>query len=276
MRVSQYTKNWPILTGLLFASVPIIIMYLYLLIDTFTDAAPGEIFPDRFTLEHWRFLWENIEGKVNIWVAMFNTLIFALSVTLIVISVSLTSAYALSRLNIPFRKQFLAGVLMLHAFPSITLIIAIFLILQMIGLYNTLIGVILVKSALQLPLGIWIMKGFYDSVPWEIEMAGIQDGASRFTVWYRLVVPQVRPGLLALGLFSFLDGWSEYILPTVLAPANDVQVLSVYLASLIADDQHFDFNLFKSVGLFYAIPVILFYLFFQDKLMNIYGGGTKG
>jgi len=276
MRVSQYTKNWPIVTGLLFASVPIIIMYLYLLIDTFTDAAPGEIFPDRFTLEHWRFLWENIEGKVNIWVAMFNTLIFALSVTLIVISVSLTSAYALSRLNIPFRKQFLAGVLMLHAFPSITLIIAIFLILQMIGLYNTLIGVILVKSALQLPLGIWIMKGFYDSVPWEIEMAGIQDGASRFTVWYRLVVPQVRPGLLALGLFSFLDGWSEYILPTVLAPANDVQVLSVYLASLIADDQHFDFNLFKSVGLFYAIPVILFYLFFQDKLMNIYGGGTKG
>ncbi len=276
MRVSQYTKNWPIVTGLLFASVPIIIMYLYLLIDTFTDAAPGEIFPDRFTLEHWRFLWENIEGKANIWVAMFNTLIFALSVTLIVISVSLTSAYSLSRLNIPFRKQFLAGVLMLHAFPSITLIIAIFLILQMIGLYNTLIGVILVKSALQLPLGIWIMKGFYDSVPWEIEMAGIQDGASRFTVWYRLVVPQVRPGLLALGLFSFLDGWSEYILPTVLAPANDVQVLSVYLASLIADDQHFDFNLFKSVGLFYAIPVILFYLFFQDKLMNIYGGGTKG
>ena len=276
MRVSQYTKNWPIVTGLLFASVPIIIMYLYLLIDTFTDAAPGEIFPDRFTLEHWRFLWENIEGKAIIWVAMFNTLIFALSVTLIVISVSLTSAYSLSRLNIPFRKQFLAGVLMLHAFPSITLIIAIFLILQMIGLYNTLIGVILVKSALQLPLGIWIMKGFYDSVPWEIEMAGIQDGASRFTVWYRLVVPQVRPGLLALGLFSFLDGWSEYILPTVLAPANDVQVLSVYLASLIADDQHFDFNLFKSVGLFYAIPVILFYLFFQDKLMNIYGGGTKG
>ena len=276
MRVSQYNKNWPIVTGLLFASVPRLITYLYLPIDTFTDAAPGEIFPDRFTLEHWRFLWENIEGKANIWVAMLNTLIFALSVTLIVISVSLTSAYALSRLNIPFRKQFLAGVLMLHAFPSITLIIAIFLILQMIGLYNTLIGVILVKSALQLPLGIWIMKGFYDSVPWEIEMAGIQDGASRFTVWYRLVVPQVRPGLLALGLFSFLDGWSEYILPTVLAPANDVQVLSVYLASLIADDQHFDFNLFKSVGLFYAIPVILFYLFFQDKLMNIYGGGTKG
>ena len=82
-------------------------------------------------------------------------------------------------------------------------------------------------TSLQLPLGIWIMKGFYDTVPWEIEMAGLQDGASRFRVWYSLVLPQVRPGLIALGVFSFLAGWSEYILPTVLAPANNVQVYQV-------------------------------------------------
>ena len=269
-------KNWPIVTGLSLVTIPIMSMYIFLFVDTVTDTLPGEMIPNRFTLEHWRFLWENIEGKASVWLAMLNTMIFASSVTLIVLSVSSTASYALSRINIPFRKEFLAGILILHAFPSITLIIAIFLILQMVGLYNTLIGVILVKASLQLPLGIWIMKGFYDSVPWEIEMAGIQDGASRFTVWYRLVLPQVRPGFLALGLFSFLEGWSEYILPAVLAPANEVQMLSVYLASLIQDDQHFDFNLFKSVGLFYAIPVIIFYLFFQDKLMNIYGGGTKG
>lgn len=274
--MSHNFKNWPIVTGLALVTIPIMSMYIFLFVDTVTDTLPGEMIPNRFTLEHWRFLWENIEGKASVWLAMLNTMIFASSVTLIVLSVSSTASYALSRINIPFRREFLAGILILHAFPSITLIIAIFLILQMVGLYNTLIGVILVKASLQLPLGIWIMKGFYDSVPWEIEMAGIQDGASRFMVWYRLVLPQVRPGFLALGLFSFLEGWSEYILPAVLAPANEVQMLSVYLASLIQDDQHFDFNLFKSVGLFYAIPVIIFYLFFQDKLMNIYGGGTKG
>jgi len=274
--MSHNFKNWPIVTGLTLVTIPIMFMYVFLFVDTVTNTLPGEMIPNSLTFEHWRFLWENIEGKASVWLAMLNTMIFASSVTLIVLSVSSTASYAISRLNIPFRKEFLAGILMLHAFPSITLIIAIFLILQMVGLYNTLIGVILVKATLQLPLGIWIMKGFYDSVPWEIEMAGIQDGASRFTVWYRLVLPQVRPGFFALGLFSFLEGWSEYILPAVLAPANDVQMLSVYLASLIADDQHFDFNLFKSVGLFYAIPVIIFYLFFQDKLMNIYGGGTKG
>ena len=274
--MSHNFKNWPIVVGLTIVTVPIMFMYVFLFVDTVTDTLPGEMIPNRFTLEHWRFLWVNIEGKSSVWLAMLNTMIFASSVTIIVLTVSSTASYALSRLNIPFRKEFLAGILMLHAFPSITLIIAIFMILQMIGLYNTLIGVILVKASLQLPFGIWIMKGFYDSVPWEIEMAGIQDGASRFVVWYRLVLPQVRPGFLALGLFSFLEGWSEYILPAILAPANEVQMLSVYLASLISDDQHFDFNLFKSVGLFYATPVIIFYLFFQDKLMNIYGGGTKG
>lgn len=144
------------------------------------------------------------------------------------------------------------------------------------GLYNTLIGVILVKASLELPFGIWIMKGFYDTVPWEIEMAGIQDGASRFQVWTKLVLPQVKPALFALGIFSFLAGWSEFILPLVLAPDNNVQMLSVYLAALIADDNNFDMALFKSVGVFYVMPVIILFVFFQNKLMNIYSGGTKG
>ena len=274
--MSHNYNKWRILIILSLATIPIFLMYSFLILDTFTDTEPGSIVPNKITLEHWRFLFQNIEGKTGIWHVTLNTIIFASSVMLMVLFVSSTAGYAISRLNIPFRKEFLAGVLLLHAFPSITLIIAIFLILQMLGLYNSLFGVIIVMTSLQLPLGIWIMKGFYDTVPWEIEMAGLQDGASRFRVWYSLVLPQVRPGLIALGVFSFLAGWSEYILPTVLAPANNVQVLSGYLASLIADDQHFDFNLFKSVGLFYALPVVFLYLFFQDKLMNIYGGGTKG
>ena len=274
--MSHNYNKLPILIILSVDTIPIFLMYIYLILDTFTDTDPGSIIPNKITLEHWRFLVQNIEGKISIWQVTLNTFIFASSVMLMVLFVSSTAGYAISRLNIPFRKEFLAGVLVLHAFPSITLIIAIFLILQILGLYNSLFGVIIVMTSLQLPLGIWIMKGFYDTVPWEIEMAGLQDGASRFRVWYSLVLPQVRPGLIALGVFSFLAGWSEYILPTVLAPANNVQVLSGYLASLIADDQHFDFNLFKSVGLFYALPVVFLYLFFQDKLMNIYGGGTKG
>ncbi|SEE04421.1 carbohydrate ABC transporter membrane protein 2, CUT1 family [Rhizobiales bacterium GAS191] len=263
-----------VLLGL--TSLPLVVMLISLLLDTFTTTQPGSLVPNSFTLEHWRFLWSILPGRPSIWIALLNTIVFAGCSTLLLLAVSSTAGYALARLNVPFRKFFLAGVLVMHAFPTVTLIIAIFLILQVVGLYNHIGGVILAKTALDLPLGIWIMKGFYDTVPWEIEMAGVQDGASRFTVWRKLVLPQIKPGLMALGIFSVISGWSEYILPQVLAPRNDVQVLSVYLAALVNDDTHFDFHLFKAVGLFYALPVFLIYLFFQDKLMTIYGGGTKG
>ena len=275
-KTSNNFKSWPVTIVLGLFSIPLLVMYLYLFIDTFTNTAPGSLIPNELTLEHWRFLWETDPGAVSIWKVTLNTLIFASVMTLVILSVSLTAGYALSRLNMPFRRFFLAGVLTLHAFPTVTLVIALFIVLQFLGLYNTLIGVIFIKAALMLPFGIWVMKGFYDTVPWEIEMAGVQDGASRFMVWRLLVLPQIKPGLIALGVFSFLEGWSEYLMPQIFAPEADVQVLSVYLASLIADDQKFDFNLFKSIGLFYVLPVIALYLMFQNKLMNIYGGGSKG
>ncbi|ASJ73394.1 carbohydrate ABC transporter permease [Granulosicoccus antarcticus] len=270
-------KSWPVIVILTVVSLPLLIMFVFQIVDTFTNPYPGSIWPQTFTLEHWRFLWEKPDtGRANIWAVTWNTFVFAGATAIAVTSISLTAAYALSRLNFPARRFFLAGLIVLHAFPTITLIIAIFLILQYLGLYDSLIGVILVKSALELPFGIWIMKGFYDTVPWEIEMAGVQDGASRLTVWWKLVLPQVQPGLSALLIFSFLSGWSEFILPLVLAPGNEAQVLSTYLSALILDDTKPDFNLFKSVGMFYAIPVIVIYLIFQNKLMNIYGGGSKG
>jgi inositol-phosphate transport system permease protein len=269
-------KTWPVVVALALVSAPLLIMYIYLFIDTISDSTAGSLIPSTITFKHWDFLWQARPGKPSIWPVALNTLIFATCTTSIVLVVSSMAGYVLSRLNVPGRAFFLGGVMVLHAFPSVTLIISIFIVLQMVGLYNSLIGVILVKAALDLPLGIWLMKGFYDTVPWEIEMAGITDGASRFTVWRKLVLPQVRPALAALGLFAFLSGWSEYILPQVLTPGNNVQVMSVYLASLIADDNNFDLNAFKAVGVFYVIPVLILYAFFQKHLMNIYGGGSKG
>lgn len=269
-------RKWPMVMFLSVLTAPLILMYIYLFVDTITNTPPGTMIPNEFTLEHWRFLTEIIPGRPSIWLATWNTFVFASVTTVIVLVISSAAGYSLSRLQLPMRSFFLGSIMVLHAFPTVTLLIAIFLILQMLGLYNTLSGVILVKISLELPFGIWIMKGFYDTVPWEIEMAGIQDGATRFQVWTMLVLPQVKPAIMALGIFSFLAGWSEFILPLVLAPDNKVQVLSVYLAGLIADDNNFDMALFKSVGVFYVLPVIILFVFFQNKLMNIYSGGNKG
>ncbi|QKV17175.1 carbohydrate ABC transporter permease [Oricola thermophila] len=274
------TRNfpvWPVLLILLVISLPLVIMYGYLALGTVTTTEPGELLPSGVTLENWRFLFDSSTAAGNIWAATFNTFVFAGSITLIVLTVSATGGYAVSRLNLPFRRFFLASILVMHAFPSVTLIIGVFLVLQFTGLYDTMIGVIAVKASLMLPFGIWIMKGFYDTVPWEIEMAGVQDGASRLTVWWRLLLPQVRPGLVALGLFAFLDGWGEYVLPRILAPTNDFRVLSIVLDLVGNPDRaNYDFNLFKTVGVFYTLPVLVIFAFFQHRLMDIFGGGTKG
>lgn len=267
---------WPLALLLALASAPIAIMYLFLLVDTVTNAPPGSAIPNALTLAHWRFLVDpGVTGDV--WRPTVTTLLFTASIVAIVLVVSSTGGYALSRLNVPLRRFLLAGVLVMHAFPLVTLIIGVFLVLQFVGLYNTLTGVILVKAALMLPFGIWIMKGFYDTVPWEIEMAGVQDGASRFTVWRRLVLPQVKPGLFALALFAAIDAWGEYMLPRILAPSSDFQVLSTYLNAVSdPDSTTYNFNLFKSVGLFYMLPILALYAIFRERLTNIFGGGTKG
>ncbi|MEO1988033.1 MAG: carbohydrate ABC transporter permease [Martelella sp.] len=274
--MSRNFAAWPLILALALLSLPLVIMYAFVFIDSFTNSPPGSMIPDEFTLEHWQFLIDpSIAG--NVWSATLNTLIFACSIGAIVVSLSSMGGYALSRLNMPFRQFFLAGIMVMHAFPSVTLIIGVFLVLQFIGLYDTLIGVVFVKASLMLPFGIWIMKGFYDTVPWEIEMAGVQDGASRFTVWRRLILPQVKPGLIALVVFSFLDAWGEYVLPRILAPTADYRVLSVYLERVSQKDSiTYDFNLFKAVGLYYTLPVIILFIIFQNRLMNIFSGGTKG
>jgi ABC-type spermidine/putrescine transport system permease subunit II len=149
------TRNfaaWPIILLLTVLSLPLFIMYLFLLVDTFSNTAPGSLLPNEFTLEHWRFLIDpTITGDV--WKPTLTTVIFSASLMIIVVSVSATAGYALSRLALPFRRFVLSGIMVMHAFPSVTLIIGVFLVLQFAGLYNSLTGVILVKASLMLPFG---------------------------------------------------------------------------------------------------------------------------
>jgi len=186
------------------------------------------------------------------------------------------AGYALSRLPFPGRRMFLGGVLLLHSFPSVTLLIATFIVLRQLGLYDRLLGVILVKAAFELPFGIWIMKGFFDTVPWELEMAALVDGASRLRTWWRVVMPLVKPGLLALGILTFVQGWNEFILPFVFMPSGSQQTLSTFVRAILGEGRFVDYGLLTAVGLYYVAPVLVLFVVAQDQLMRVYAGGVKG
>jgi inositol-phosphate transport system permease protein len=266
--------------ALLIATLPIIILFGWLVYSSFFTRVEGLRPTGPFTLDNWRFLWapESVPqlGGRSIVALTFNTFIFAAAVSLTVLLISSMAGYALSRLSFPGRRLFLAGVLLLHSFPTVTLLIATFMILRSLGLYDQLLGVIVVKAAFELPFGVWIMKGFFDTVSWDLEMAALVDGAGRIRTWWRVMLPLVKPGLLALGLLSFVQGWNEFLLPFVFMPSGSQQTLSTVVRSILGEGRFVDYGLLTAVGLYYVLPILILFFVAQDRLMQIYGGGVKG
>ena len=277
------TRRW---TGLLpaavllFASLPIVVLFAWLFYSSFFRRVEGLRPVSDFTFDNWRFLWApetvpQLAGR-SIIPLTINTLVFAAAVALLVVLISSMAGYALSRLSFRGRRTFLAGVLLLHSFPSVTLLIATFIVLRTLGLYDQLIGVILVKAAFELPFGVWIMKGFFDTIPWDLEMAALVDGAGRFKTWWRVMLPLVQPGLLALGLLSFVQGWNEFLLPFIFMPGGSQETLSTLVRSILGEGRFVDYGLLTAVGLYYVLPVLIIFFIAQDRLMKIYSGGLKG
>lgn len=273
--------------GFLILSItPILIGYTWLVIATISTRTEG-LLPRNaqggiggFTLRNWDFVTDSA-----IWNAMLNSLLIAVAMVIGVGIASTAGGYALSRMKFAGRKGFLSMTLVLHAFKAEMLLIAIFFVLRFLGDipiignyigFNTVGGVALVMIALELPLGIWLMKGFFDNLPWDMERAALIDGASRFRVWWQIMLPQVRPGLAALSLFTFIAGWNAYLVPFTFTVGTKVANMPVFLNQLISDTAPTNWNAVAAVGLFQMIPLLIFFIFTQELLLNIYAGGSKG
>ncbi len=271
---------------LILSIVPILVGYLWLLIATVSIRTEG-LLPKNaeggiggFTLRNWDFVDDG-----QIWSAMWNSFLIAVLMVIGVGIVSTAGGYALARMKFIGRKAFLSMTLVLHAFKAEMLLIAIFFVLRFLGDlwfigdvigFNTVGGVALVMVALELPLGIWLMKGFFDHLSWDMERAALIDGASRFRVWWQIMLPQIRPGIAALSLFTFIAGWNAYLVPFTFTIGAKVANMPVFLNQQISDTAPVNWNQVAAMGLFQMIPLIIFFIFTQELLLNIYAGGQKG
>ena len=211
-----------------------------------------------------------------VWEAFANSLLLASTQTVIVVTVSTLAAYYLSRFSFRGRNTFLQSLLVLQAFPAITLVIPIFLIVFWVGLLNTLYAPILVLTALELPFFIFIMKGFFDAVPWDIQMSAMTDGASRREAFWMVVLPQVRVGMIAIGVFAFIKGWEEYVFVNGLRTGESYWVMSTYLYYVREDVMGVDYGMVAAVAVLYVLPALILYLFCQKYLTQMTLGGVKG
>lgn len=271
---------------LVIITIPILVGYAWLVIATFSHRTEG-LLPKNvagniggWTLQNWGFV-----TNPHIWQMTLNSFIIAISMVIGVGSISSLAGYALSRMNFIGRRGFLSMTIVLHAFPSVTLLISIFFVLRFITNipeigsvlgYNTAGGIALVMISLDLPLGIWLMKGFFDNVSWDTEQSALIDGASRLRIWWEIILPQIKPGLAALAIFTFLTGWSAYLVPATFTIGTQMANLPVYLNQLQGDTALTNWNIVAAVGLFQLVPVLMFFIFSQKLLLNIYSGGVKG
>ena len=243
---------------------------------------------DQLHFDNYRFLWranvvEEIRSKAtaggqfpSVWTAFRNSLVLALSQTVIIITVASLAGYYISRFAFRGRNAFLQGLLVLHAFPAMTLIIPIFLILHWVHLLDSIAGVMLVLATIELPFYVFVMKGFFDSVPWDIEMSAMTDGATRRQAFRLVVLPQVRVGLIAVSVFAFIRAWEEYIFVRTFLIENKNWVMSLYLFWVADDIMGVDYGIVAAVSVFYVLPSLLLYVFCQKYLTQMTIGGIKG
>ena len=263
------------------ATLPIVVLYVWLLYSSFFERVEGFTPVGPFTFDNWRFLWDpqsvpQMRNRPAIVPLTINTFLFAAGSAAIVLLIASMAGYALSRIRFPGRRPFLGGILLLHSFPSVTLLIALFVVLRALGLYDRLIGVLLAKAAFELPFGIWIMKGFFDTVPIEIEEAAWVDGAHRLRTAFRIVLPLAGPGVAAAALIAFIDAWGDFLIPLILISDPNKMPISIGLFRAWTSYTQVDWGLLGALSIVYMIPAVVFYLFARRALARGLAGALAG
>ncbi len=275
-RLVEYAKKSVIYLILIAITLPIILLYYYLFVSSFSEDVIGLI-PTKFTLKYWEFI---LSGEIrvpgasvhypNLYLVTFNTFLLAVTIAFFEVIFSSLAGYVISRYKFWGRTRLLQTILILHSFPGITLLIALFYIINIMGLYNTLTGVIIIKVALDLPLDIWIMKGFFDGIPWDLEMSALVDGCNRLQAWWKVIMPNVRNGIMAIIIFAFLSGWSEFIYILTFIAEQKYWTLSMLVYALTSGEYFYiSPGVTAAAAIFYMIPVVIFFLFAQKYLLRI-------
>ncbi|AZV80844.1 carbohydrate ABC transporter permease (plasmid) [Parasedimentitalea marina] len=229
------------------------------------------LIPSSVTLEHYRdLLQDDLMGKA------INSVIVALSTTILALAAAFPAAYALVRLKFPARLDlvFLVFVLLVKLTPPISLAIPLHQVLRTLGLLDTLAGLILVYQVYALPFAIWMLLGFVRDVPVEYEEAALVDGATLQRRLWSIVLPVMAPGLIATSVFVVILSWNEFAYALLFIQSPSKFTLPTYIATLVTEDETF-WGQLSAVGFMASLPILVMVSFVQKGLTQGFSGGIK-
>jgi N,N'-diacetylchitobiose transport system permease protein len=211
----------------------------------------------------------------------FDALWMSLGVTVATVAVSLVFAFfaalAVTRFRFRGRKSFVVTLLLIQMIPVEGLFISQYKMLEGFHLLNTVAGLTLVYVANVLPFTVWTLRGFVAGVPFELEEAAMVDGCSRFQAFRKITFPLLAPGLVATGVFGFIQAWNEFTLAVVVMTRDDKKTLPVWLASFLDVNRGIDWGGVMAGSTLIAVPVIVFFLLVQGRMVSgLTAGAVKG
>ncbi|PVE19785.1 sugar ABC transporter permease [Arthrobacter sp. Bz4] len=215
--------------------------------------------------------------RQNLLPAAGNSLMVSLATMIITVLLSMPMAYALARLKGRLRAAGTIWILTSQVFPSILIIIPLFLVLRSIGLNDTLLGLILVYVTFTLPFTLWMLQGYVAAIPVELEEAGEMDGASRITILRTIILPLLAPGLVATAMFTFVSAWNEFFLALVLLQSPELYTLPIALRSFLGAEGQTQLGPLAAGAILATIPSLIIFTILQKKLTGgMLAGAVKG
>ncbi len=219
------------------------------------------VLPRLWTLSHYQNVWQ----KTNFARYAWNSLVVAVASTAAVAAFSLMAGYAVARYDFPGKGLFVIMILVAQMFPIVVFIVPFVRVVRFTGIYNTYLALILPNVAFGIPVGVWLLRGFIQSTPREIEEAGIVDGCSTVTLIVRVVIPLVAPGLGSVALLTFLVSWSEFIIALTFVGSDSMLTLPIALANYFGQ-YYADWGAIMAFSVLYSLPVLLLGLFLQNYI----------
>jgi multiple sugar transport system permease protein len=197
-----------------------------------------------------------------------NSIIVVGAATIISIIIGTPAAYAFSRIRFRGSEGLANWILSLRFMPPIAVAIPLFLMVKGIGLQDSYPGLILPYVAFSLPLVVWIMIGFFDEIPREIDEAALVDGCSRIGILWRVLLPLVRPGMVTAALFGAIFIWNEFLVALYVIDSRSYQTISLGAATLVSAQRPIDWNIAAAVGVVTVIPILIFSLVVQRYIVR--------
>lgn len=275
-KISGILNRCSLLILLMFISIFVIVPIYWTLITSFK--VEGNIMkepryiPNPLTFENYRFAWVKSSFSLFFW----NTIIVSTITAVFVIVLAILAAYGLSRFRFAGQKAFISIFLITQLIPGAILIIPFFMIFNSLRLINTLTSLVITYVTTIMPFSAILMKSFVDGIPVQLEEAGMIDGCTRVGVIFRILLPILMPGAVAVGAFAFLNSWNEFLYPLMFLNAEKNFVIAIGLSYMLGQNNTYYGGLAAGSIIALSVPLIIFIFMQKYLVIGLSSGAVKG